>query len=158
MMIYLFFKPLTIEKKDFIDMPLFEIQSFNMYEINRLGLKTILSGSSSKRYADRYTIDDMDYTDHTQKYIANMQSKYGTYTEKQVRLSGDIQYVREDGLTFKSEEAFYDKDTGSVYTEKEYVAFKGENILTGTSLNYNNLTNNIESKNIEATYQIQESK
>ena len=156
MMIYLGFKPMAMNKKDFVDIPLFEIKNFDMYELSRVGLKTILSGTSSKRYEERYTIENMDYTDNSREFIANMQADDGIYTQKKVSLHGNVRYVREDGLTFESEDAFYNKKSSTIFTDNAYVAYQGKNTLKGTSLKYNNLTKKIESKNIRAVYQLTE--
>ncbi len=157
MMIYLFFKPLTLEKKEFIDVPLFEVKNFNIYEVDTKGLKTILLGNSSKRYSDRYTVEGIDYTDNSKKFIANMQADNGVYTEESVQLSGNIRYAREDGLTFKCQEANYDKKSSVVSTATPFIAYLGDNVVKGSSLQYNSKKNKIESKNIEAIYQLQES-
>jgi len=157
-MIYIFFQPLNIKEKKIIDVPLFEIQEFTMYELDKLGLKTILLGSSSKRYRDRYTVKDMDYTDNSDKYIANMLAKNGLYKGNIVNLDGNVTYTREDGLSFKSDRAKYNKTTSIVSTDTHYTSHKGDNIVIGSSVEYNNITNKMKSSNVRATYQLKERK
>ncbi len=142
----------------FKDVPLFELSDFTMYELNTAGLSTILLGSTSTRYADRYTIADMDYTDNSKKYIANMVSDFGVYKNEIVELNGHVAYVREDGLTFKSQKALYNKKTADVISDTKYTAYLNDNIVTGDYIKYNNISKKIYSKNVVAIYQLKEEK
>ena len=139
-------------------MPLFQLTGFAVYELDTKGLKTILLGDSSERYSDRYSVQGIDYTDNSELYIANMRSDYGLYRGSVVELDGNVTYIREDGLTFKSQKALYDKNSTLLYTDEEYTLFKGEDRVRGDSLRYNNTKNIIDSKNIEVIYQLQEGK
>ena len=156
MTIFVFFKPLSIQERDFVDVPLFQVITFDIYELNKEGLKTILSGSSSNRYSDRYTVKDMDYTDNSKEYIASMQSNEGVYKGDVVELHGDVNYAREDGLSMKTDHAIYDKNETTVFTDSNFVAYRNNNVVTGTSIKYNNATNKIESKNVVVKYQLKE--
>lgn len=156
-MIYLLFQPLKIEKKEFIDVPLFELTTFTMYELDTIGLKTILLGSSSKRYSDRYTVDNIDYTDNSKKYIANMKADDGIYKNETVFLNGNVAYAREDGLTFESDKAQYDKKTKIISTDRDFIVYQGESVVIGSSAEYNNLTNKIKATNVKVNYKLKES-
>lgn len=142
----------------FTDVPLFELSDFTMYELDTHGLTTILLGSTGTRYAQRYEIKDMDYTDNSKKYIANMVSDLGVYKNEIVKLSGHVVYVREDGLTFKSQEALYNKKTADVVSDTKYTAYLNDNVVIGDYIKYNNITKKIYSKNVIATYQLKEEK
>jgi len=157
MMIYIFFQPLKIEQQDFEEVPLFELRGFIMYELNPQGLKTVLLGESSKRFSDRYTVESINYTDNAKSYIANMKADHGIYRDEDISLDGNVTYKRDDGLKFHSQEAKYNKKTTLLFTDKNYIIHWGENSARGTSLRYNNGTNKITSKNIEATYKLQAS-
>ncbi len=152
------FKPMDIKKQHFKDVPLFELSDFTMYELNPEGLTTILLGSTGTRYADRYTIKDMDYTDNSKKYIANMISDFGVYKNEIVKLTGHVVYVREDGLTFKSKKAMYNKKTADVISNTKYIAYLNDNIVIGNYIKYNNISKKIHSKNVIAKYQLKEGK
>jgi len=152
------FKPLDIKTHHFKDVPLFELSDFTMYELNPKGLTTILLGSAGTRYADRYTIKNMDYTDNSKKYIANMISDFGVYKNEIVKLSGHVVYVREDGLIFKTEKATYNKKTANVISNTKYIAYLNDNIITGSYIKYNNLSKKIYSKNVVAIYKLKEEK
>ncbi len=149
---------MDIKIQHFKDVPLFELSDFTMYELNPEGLTTILQGTTGTRYADRYTIKDMDYTDNSKKYIANMISDFGVYKNEIVKLTGHVVYVREDGLTFKSEKAIYNKKTADVISNTKYIAYLNDNIVIGNYIKYNNISKKIYSKNVIAKYQLKEGK
>lgn len=157
MMIFLFFKPLQIKQQEFVDVPLLEMQVFTMYELDTKGLKTILFGSNSKRFSDRYTVKNIDYTDSAREYIANMKADSGVYKDENISLSGNVEYARENGLTFQSDTAHYDKKSSIFSTDKEFVVFKGQSSAIGTSLHYNNVTKKMKATKMKAIYQLQES-
>ncbi|MEN4045145.1 LPS export ABC transporter periplasmic protein LptC [Sulfurimonas sp. ST-27] len=152
------FKPMDVKIHHFTDVPLFELSDFTMYELDTHGLATILLGNTGTRYAERYEIKDMDYTDNSKKYIANMVSDLGVYKNEIVKLSGHVVYVREDGLTFKSQEALYNKKTADVVSNTKYTAYLNDNVVIGDYIKYNNITKKIYSKNVIATYQLKEEK
>jgi lipopolysaccharide assembly outer membrane protein LptD (OstA) len=149
---------LHIKQQIHKDVPLFELKEFTMYELDRVGLHTIMLGSAATRYKDRYTVKNIDYTDNSKKYIANMKANHGVYKNDIVTLTGDISYVREDGLTFKTQKAVYNKKTSNVISNVGYVAYMNDSVIKGTYIKYNNDTNRIYSKNITAKIQLQESK
>ena len=154
--IFFVFKPLDIKEQSFTNVPLFEVSSFTIYEINTLGLDSILLGTKGTRYADRYDIDNINFTDNTKKYIANVKANNGIYKDDIITLQQDVIYNREDGLSFSSDEAIYNKKNGILKTNYQYVAYRGENKIVGSSLTYNNLKNTIKSKNTIVTYQLRE--
>lgn len=155
-MIFFLFKPLNIKEQNFTDIPLFELETFILYELNTQGLATLMIGTEGIRYANRYQIKDIDYTDNSKQYIANMKAKHGIYKDEIVHLNGDVVYSREDGLVFTTQEIEYNKKTSVAHTDKAYVAYKGENIVRGESLDYNNLLNRSNSTNVVANYKIME--
>ena len=158
MMIFVFFKPLNIKEQNFNDVPLFDMDSFTLFEFSDKGLSTLMRGENAVRYSNRYKVSDIDYTDNSQEYIANIKADNGLYKGDNIDLTGNVVYIREDGLTFKSQEASYNKVTTVVKTNSDYVAFMGNNRAVGTSLKYNNSSKKMESKNIVAHYQLKERK
>ena len=155
--IYVFFKPLNIKQQSFVDVPLFELKDFTMYELDTKGLRTIMLGSAATRYSNRYTVQDIDYTDNEkEEYIANMKAKHGIYKNDMVTLSGDVEYVRDDGLTFKTQKAVYNKKSSDVVSDVGYVAYLNDSVVRGSYIKYNNEKNRIFSKNVTAKIQLQE--
>jgi len=141
-----------------VDVPLFELKDFTLYELDRVGLHTIMLGSEATRYTNRYTVKDMDYTDSSKGYIANMKADSGVYKNDFVTLLGNVAYRRDDGLTFKTQKATYNKKTSIAQSTVGYIANFNESVLHGSYIQYNNEKNRIFSKNVQATIQLQESK
>ncbi|NPA59184.1 MAG: LPS export ABC transporter periplasmic protein LptC, partial [Epsilonproteobacteria bacterium] len=134
--IFVSFKPMVIKKQKFVDTPLFEIDTFTIHELNQVGLITVMKGTKATRYSDRYKVANIDYTDNSKKYIANIKANDGLYKDKDdiLKLQGNVVYKREDGLTFKTSKAMYDKNSSIVKTDQKYVLYQGKNILKGTTL------------------------
>jgi LPS export ABC transporter protein LptC len=157
-MIYILFEPMEMEKTIKEEKPLFEINKFAVYEYDRASLKSLLRGTNAKKFAQRYEVDDINYTDNTQKYLANMSANSGVYKNEETTLFGNVRYKREDGLVFEGEEALYDKKLSKLSTNKPYVIYKGNSNVVGSSLEYNAQTNKVKSTKIKAIYELQESK
>ena len=154
-MIFFLFKPLDLKQQDFIDVPLFELNQFTLYELDKVGLTTLMRGANAIRYSNRYVTKDIDYTDNSREYIANMKASNGIYQNDILNLDGDVTYIREDGLTFTTDKAIYNKKTNIASTDSDYVLFRGDNNhISGTSLSYNNILNRVESKYVIAKYKI----
>ncbi|MBU4110355.1 LPS export ABC transporter periplasmic protein LptC, partial [bacterium] len=92
MMIFTLFKPLNIKTQNFEETPLLEVSSFTLHELNTLGITTIMKGNNALRYEDRYLVENIDYTDNSKKYKANMVADKGVYKDNIVNLSGNIIY------------------------------------------------------------------
>jgi len=153
-MIFFFFKPMNLKQQEFVDIPLFELQTFTMYELNAFGLQTYMTGDNATRYSDKYVVKNMNYTDNSKRFIANIKANEGLYKNNIVDLHGDVMYAREDGLIFESQDVVYDKNTSIVTSPTPYTGNIGENNIIGSSLIYNNILNKIESKNVLVTYKL----
>lgn len=152
------FKPLDIKQQKFIDVPQFKLLSFTMYELNTKGLVTLMSGTQGTKYSNRYVVHDIDYTDNEKEYVANMKANHGVYKNEIVTLKGDVRYVREDGLTFETQEAIHNKKTGISRADGKFVAYQNKNIVLGKELVYNNINEKIKAKTVDGTYQLEEGK
>lgn len=155
-MILFLFKPLEIKEQSFVDVPLFSISSFTMYEFDTKGLITLMNGDKATRYKDRYAVEKIDYTDSSKKYRANMKSDSGIYKDEIVYLDGNILYAREDGLTFETQKATYNKKTSLAVAEGSFVLYQDKNRVEGKALKYNSSSEKIESKNVTAKYNLKE--
>ena len=129
-----------------------------MYELNPQGLKTFMLGSEAFRYADRYTVENIDHTDKSKAHISNMKANFGVYKNDKLDLDGNVTLVRDDGLSFETQKASYYKNKALFVTNTNYTLSQGKNIVRGTYLDHNNLTGKIHSKNINAKYYIKEDK
>ena len=152
--IFFLFKPLDLQQKVFTDVPLFELKQFTLHELDQFGLVTLMNGDNALKYANRYEVGGINYTDNSQDYIANMKANHGAYQDNTVTLDGDIFYLREDGITFETQKLVYNKESGIVVSKTPYTAFSGENVVKGVSLQYNNLLDQIESKKVIVKYKL----
>ena len=71
------FKPIEVKQRISAEIPLFTISTFTMHEMDKKGLATYMNGETASRYANRYEVKKMDYTDNSKEYIANMKSDNG---------------------------------------------------------------------------------
>ncbi|MDD3441949.1 MAG: LPS export ABC transporter periplasmic protein LptC [Sulfurimonas denitrificans] len=156
LMILFVFKPVEIKENFFGDIELFSISSFTMYEFDSHGLITLMNGSKAIKYSDRYSVDDIDYTDSSKEYVSNMKSKRGIYKDDIVYLDGNIVYTREDGLTFKTQKAIYNKKTSIAIADGDYLLYRDANRVIGEGLHYNSALERVTSKNVTAKYQLKE--
>ncbi len=155
-MIFFLFKPLNIKQQTFTDVPLFKLSDFTLYELNQEGLTTLMTGTHATRYSNRYVVSNINYTDNSKDFIANMKAKDGLYKDKTVDLSGGVVYHREDGLVFKTQKITYNKETTILKANQKFVMYRGDDTMTGSSIVYNNKLNKVRATNIEAQYKLQE--
>ena len=152
-MILFLFHPLKIKENSFEDVPLLDIDTFVMYELNTEGLQTLMTGEKALRYADRYVVDFIDFTDNSKEYISNMKANTGLYKNDIVTLNGDITYIREDGLAFDTQKMIYNMKTAVATTDVDFLAYREKNSMKGTSMVYDSLKDKIYIKNVIAKYQ-----
>ncbi|MDB2562644.1 LPS export ABC transporter periplasmic protein LptC [Sulfurimonas sp.] len=155
-LILFLFKPLNIKQQDFGEIPVFELTNFKLMELNKKGLTTVMHGDEGTRYTNRYVVNNIDYTDNTKKYLANMKAVKGIYKEDIVNLEKDIIYKREDGVSFTTQKAVYDKKTSIVTSPTKYVGYIEKNKITGSYIEYNNMLDTIKSRKVTVNYKLKE--
>ena len=157
-MIYFLFEPMKIKKLDTKEVPLFSLNTFTLYELDKFGLTALMKGSKGTRYSNRYEVKDIDYTDNSNEFKANMKAKNGLYKSEVVHLNGDVFFKRTDGLRYFSQKAVYNKKTDVSTSDADYVASMGDNQIYGDYILYDAKKEKIKSKNIYAIYKIKETK
>lgn len=157
-MIYLFFKPLDISQKEIGDIPVFEINSFTVLEFDNERLITVMQGDKAIKYDEYYVVEGIDFTDNSRDFISNMSANSGFYGDNILELDGDVIYTRDDGLIFKTQKATYDKNIDTLYSSSDFILFRDNDEVVGTSFKYNNVLNTLSMKNIVAKYQLKEKK
>lgn len=155
-MIFFLFEPMKLKQQKFGDVPMFELTSFTLHELDTLGLQTVMTGDTAIRYKDRYSVSNIDYTDNSRAYIANMRAKHGLYKDNIVNLEEDVIYKREDGLTFETSRVVYNKKSSLATADSDYISYRGQNSVEGSFIKYNNSLNRVDSKNVTAIYQLKE--
>jgi len=152
--IFFFFKPLEIKEKFFKDVPIFEFQNFTMYELDTKGLTTQMLGTKASKYQDRYEVLDINYTDYSAKYRANMLAKRGIYKEGMIDLDQNVTYtsLQKRGFSFFTQHATYDINNSLVVSDTPYVITFEYGSIYGTSLRYDTMQNKVFSKDVRAHY------
>ena len=155
-MIYLFFNPTKLpqfEKKETAQLELF---NFSIYDLDVKGLRSVFSGLNGYKYENRYEVSDINYTDNTKEYTTNIHSDFGIYKDHIVNAKGNVVFARTDGLSFQTDEAFYDQNTGVFKTPSAYTLCRNNDKITGVKLVFDSKENRVLSKQISATYQIKD--
>lgn len=156
-LIYIFFNPMKLEKFDKGEIAQLELADFTIYDLDSQGLKSVFNGTKGYRYTNRYEVFDINYTDNSKEYIANITSDFGVYKDYVVDMYGNIVYKRADGLTFKSDDGNYNQKTGVLRTEGKYISYRKSDKITGKSLMYDSKNGHVTSKNVFAVYQLKNS-
>ena len=157
-MIYFLFEPMDLKQSDDKEMPQFSLDTFTLYELDKKGLLAKMDGTDAFRYDNRYVVNNIDYTDSSKDLLTNMKAKNGVYKNDVVYLSGDVKLYRDDGLRFFSQKLTYNKIKDTARTDVKYVAYMGENYITGDKVLLNNKKNTVSSKHIYAVYNLEEEK
>lgn len=157
-MIYFLFEPMNIKKIDSKDIPQFSLGRFTLKELDKTGLVSMMHGDKAIRYSDRYEVYNIDFTDNSKKYLSNMKAKKGLYKRDVVYLNGDVELKRDDGLSFFSQKAKYDKKRDIVSTDTNYTAFMDKNRINGSSVILDNKKDTMKSKKIYIVYDLEEKK
>ena len=155
-MIYTFFNPMKLQKFDTKETPQLELSNFSVYDLDKNGLRSVFNGVSGYKYEDRYEVFDINYTDNVREYVANIRSDFGIYKDNIVNMQGNVVYARADGLSFQTDEASYNQKTGVLKTPSAYTLYRNDDKITGTKLVFDSKENHVLSKQISATYQIQD--
>ncbi len=155
-MIFFLFEPLSQKNSNPGEIPLLELKNFKLTELDKEGLSSALTASVGFRYKNRYILEQLNFTDSNGQFITNIKANNGLYKGDFLKLNGDIAYFREDGMIFNTQSANYNKKTKIITSSEEYIAYIGDNKVTGSSLMYNNALGKLTSKNIVANYKIKE--
>ncbi len=129
-----------------------ELKSFTVKEFDTERLKTVLSGSFGKRFADRYEVEDIDFTDATREHKQNITAKSGIYKDNVVTLQGSVLFRRDDGVTFGSELIVYDHNSTVARAIGAFRLQRGIESFTGENLVYDNANGDISAESIRGVY------
>lgn len=154
--IYFGFQPLYLKQQSFEDVPQFELKSFTLYELDKDGLITLMSGQEATKYNDRYKVEEINYTDNSKKRLLNMKATSGLYKNEQVILSGGVDIYGENDFSFESDTVRYDKRKALISTDTNYIFVRGDDSMIGSSLEYYPNLDKMKSTKVEITYQIKE--
>lgn len=156
--LFVFLKPQSYAQNSDENVPTLEIEDFTVYEINALGVKSVVSGTLGRQYTEHYEVENSHYIQNKNQLGEHLYSDFGVFKNDIVYLNDNVRYFREDGLSFESEHAVYNTKKEFLYVPKSFVLTQNENIIYGNELYYHSLTGDIKAQGVNANYYIQEKK
>lgn len=157
-MIFFLFQPREHSKAVVSEMPILELKKFSISELDVNGLKSIIYGTSGIKYKDRYIVENMDYTDNASSLISNIKADNALYKGVHLYVDGNVTYIREGGLVFKTPKAEYNTQTSILLSLTGFRSEMDVNKAIGSYLEYNNAQGITNAKNVTVTYQLKERK
>ncbi len=148
-----YFEPHERQKQEVREVPLFELDQFVIYEINRFKIERFFQGVQGKRFIDRYEISDAKFTNNSKIMSESIHSDNALYKENLILLDGNVHYVREDGFQFRSSEGSYDQNSSRIQTQGAFLLTKDGNKVEGSHLDYNVNLDTVSADKVRGSYQ-----
>ncbi len=149
-----YFKPLYSQKQNSEDIPKIELESFIVYEVGIDGMERFFEGKEGKRFDDRYEVSSAKFSDNTKPLFDSISADNAHYKDNFLTLSGNVHYVREDGLEFHSKEGTFDQNSSIVRTKGNFVITQKANRIDGTKLYYNSKLDTVSADAVRGSYQL----
>lgn len=136
------------------EIPQIELVSFTLYEISHKGIDHILEGEEGKKFDERYAVTSAKFSDNTKSLFQSVQSDHVDYRGDIITLKGNVHYVREDGLEFRSNEGKYETDSSVIETQESFVITQKGNRIDGDKLIYNTEDDTVSADRVRGSYQL----
>lgn len=136
------------------EVPKFELESFVVYEISAAGIDRFFEGEQGKRFEDRYEVSSAKFSNNSKDLFESISANEALYKDDVITLEGNVHYVREDGLEFRSDEGKYDTPHALVSTRGGFVITQNANRVNGTQLLLNTQDKTVSANAISASYQL----
>jgi len=153
-----FLKPQEYSKNTQVKIAQLEIEDFTIYEINKEGVQSVVSGTLGRQYPSYYEVENAHYIENKNRLGEHLYADKGKFEKEVAYLDENVRYFREDGLSFESDHAIYNTNKELLYVPKNFILTQNENIVYGSELHYNAKTGKIAAQKIEANYYIEEKK
>lgn len=151
-----FLKPQEYSKSTESKIPQLEIEDFTVYEIGRLGVQNVVSGTLGRQYTGYYEVENSHYIENKNQMGEHIYADRGKFEKNIAYLDNNVRYFREDGLSFESDHARYNTKKEVLHIPKKFVLTQGENVIYGEELDYNVKTGDIAAQIIDANYYIED--
>ncbi|MDP2850699.1 MAG: LPS export ABC transporter periplasmic protein LptC [Sulfuricurvum sp.] len=151
---YVYFTPDNSLTQDMGEIPKIELSNFTLYEISHKGIDHILSGDEGKKFDEYYVITSAKFSDNTKNLFQSIRSDDAEYRNDIIQLDGNVHYVREDGLEFRSHEGSYNTQKSLVQTQGSFVITQNANRVEGTRLLYNTELDTVSANQVRGSYQL----
>lgn len=149
-----YFKPTLLKEESQAEIPKFELESFVIYEISALGIDRFFEGVQGKRFEDRYEVSSAKFSNNSKNLLESISANEALYKNDIVSLEGNVHYVREDGLEFRSAEGKYDIPNALVSTQGNFVITQNSNKVNGTQLELNTKNHTVNANAVTGSYQL----
>jgi LPS export ABC transporter protein LptC len=154
---FLAFRPVSLEKPDEKEIAELDLQSFTIYELDRNGLVRMMYGDQGQRFKEkRYEVKNIAYTDSKSGMTQDMTADFGEYRRDTIMLEGHVQIRRSDGLEIKTEKASYSQAKGIVKTDGPFLMIQSPYTAEGENLVYHTENGHIVAETIKANYRLPE--
>lgn len=151
---YTYFAPNYSAQQEKREIPKIELLSFTLYEISHKGIDNILVGEEAKKFDDRYEVTSGKFGDNTKRLFQSIRSDAITYKDHLITLNGNVHYVRQDGLEFRSHEGRYDTKASIASTEGTFVITQDGNRVEGQKLFFDTHKDTVSADRIRGSYNL----
>lgn len=151
---YGYFTPNYTSHQDSREIPKIELISFSLYEISHKGIDHILEGKEGKKFDDRYSVTSAKFSDNTKHLFQSIRSDDLKYQNDTITLNGNVHYVREDGLEFRSNEGKYDMNASLIQTAGAFTITQNGNRIDGDKLIYNTEKDSVSADRVRGSYNL----
>jgi hypothetical protein len=149
-----YFTPNDRAAEDKRDIPKIELTNFTLYEISPKRIDHILEGKEGKKFDEYYVITSAKFSDNTKKLFQSIRSDNADYRDDIIKVDGNVHYIREDGLEFRSNEGTYNTKESLIQTKGSFVITQNLNRIDGTALLYNTEEDTVSANQVRGSYQL----
>lgn len=149
-----YFNPTDSIQTKTVEVPQFELDKFVIYEISPSRIDHFFEGEHGKRFLDRYEATDAKFTNNERVLLESIQANSAHYKDDIITLTGDVRYVRADGLRFRSNEGVYNQKKSFVKTNGAFTITENQNTVHGTRLHYDLNNDTVLADQVRGSYQL----
>lgn len=135
-----------------------EIEDFTLYEIDKNGVQSVVSGTIGWQYESHYEVQKAHFVQNKNKLGEHIYADKGVFEEHTAYLDENVRYFREDGLSFESDHAVYNTKKDQLSVPDKFILTQNKNVIYGSDLHYNSQTGHMRADQIEANYFLEEKK
>jgi hypothetical protein len=136
------------------EIPKIELTDFILYEISPKRIDHILEGKEGKKFDEYYVVTSAKFSDNTKNLFQTIRSDNAVYRNDIIRADGNVHYIREDGMEFRSHEGTYNTKESLIATKGSFVITQNANRIDGTALNYNTKFDTVSANQVRGSYQL----
>lgn len=156
--LFLFLKPQEYKRPSDEKIPQLEIEDFTLYELDKEGVQSVVSGTLGRQYISYYEVQNAHYIENKNKFGQHLYADKGRFEKEIAYLDENVRYFREDGLSFESDHAVYNTKEELLYVPEKFIFTQNENIVYGTELHYNSVTGEVLAQDVDASYYVEKKK